>query len=138
MARKIKGPLFVNHYPKCKGKTKEIQRLAYETICLQTLSATGIDEPITITKRAVKEWLNQPFADVVAKNEALLALPELMENAIYCGFGVDKHMATAQAHIFEVSINGRRCWVIVRKFHNGEWRLHSISDNETILDIIIK
>ena len=119
-----------------KKRRKEIQRLAYATICSQILSAPGLDKPITISKKSVKEWLNQPFADVEAKNEALLTLPVLLENSQYCGWGIDKHMVTAKAHLFHVNIANHECWIVIREYHDGGCAVHSVSDNASILNII--
>lgn len=94
----------------------------------------GFNELITITKRAVKEWLNQPFADVEAKNEALLQLPQLMQSTNYRGYIIDKHDEDVKAHLFEVMIGNTKAWIIIRQFHNGKVMLHSITDSPHILD----
>ena len=84
----------------------------------------------------VKEWLNQPFFDVQAKNEALLDLQNLIESSRYCGSGVDKHFQEVTLHLFETTMGGRKCWIIVRQNHTGEYLIYSVSDNETVLKAI--
>ena len=113
-----------------------IKQLAIETLCAQQFTLPDLNVTATLPKRSVKEWLNQPFHDAEAKNEALLDLPNLIENAVYCGSGVDKHSPKVTLHLFETTIGGRKCWIIVRKYHTGEYVIYSVSDNETILKAI--
>lgn len=83
-----------------KIRRKEIQRIAYDILCKQQIIVLELSAPVEISKRAVKEWLNQPFFDIEAKNEALLRLPKLLQNAVYRGCGVDKHITTAKGAYF--------------------------------------
>lgn len=130
--RQVKKPL-----PKeIRERRKEIRDIAYKSLCSQIFSLPNFNEAAVLPKRSVKEWLNQPFFDVPAKNEALLDLQKLLSNSFYRGYVVDKHMATAKAHIYEIKIVGRKCWIIVRQFSGGEFAIYSISDNATLLDII--
>ena len=130
--RPIKKPLS----QKAKERRKEIKQLAIETLCAQQFTLPDLNVTATLPKRSVKEWLNQPFYDVEVKNEALLDLPNLIENAMYCGSGVDKHSPKVALHLFETTIGGRKCWIIVRKYYTGEYVIYSVSDNETILKAI--
>lgn len=119
-----------------KDRRKIIQRLAVETLVGEQITLPQIDNTATISSRGVKQWLNQPFIDVDAKNEALLNLQSLLDNAVYRGSGIDEHMATATMHVFETEISGHTCWVVVRQFHDGTSFIWSISDNASILDVI--
>ena len=130
--RPIKKPLS----QRAKERRKEIKQLAIETLCAQQFTLPDLNVTATLPKRSVKEWLNQPFYDVEVKNEALLDLPNLIENAVYCGSGVDKHSPKVALHLFETTIGGRKCWIIVRKYYTGEYVIYSVSDNETILKAI--
>lgn len=132
--RVIKNPLS----ERIKKRRKEIQRLAYATICSQVLSAPGINEPITISKKSVKEWLNQPFADVEAKNEALLQLPKLYQQSQYMGYVDDIHDPEMKAYIHETIIGEITCWIITRAIYKQGLRLHSITDNPNILKMLKK
>ena len=123
---------------RAKLRRKEIQRLAYETICLQSLFAPGIDEPITVSRKSVKEWLNQPFADVEAKNEALLQLPELFRQSQYMGYVNDIHDPEMKAYIHETTIGEITCWIITRAIYQHGIRLHSVTDNPSILKLLKK
>lgn len=132
--RVIKTPLS----QQVKQRRKEIQRLAYETICLQSLFAPGIDEPIKVSRKSVKEWLNQPFADVEAKNEALLQLPELYRQSQYMGYVDDIHDPEMKAYIHETIIGEVTCWIITRAIYKHGIRLHSVTDNPNILKLLKK
>lgn len=132
--RVIKNPLS----ERIKKRRKEIQRLAYATICSQVLSAPGINDPITISRKSVKEWLNQPFADVEAKNEALLQLPKLYQQSQYMGYVDDIHDPEMKAYIHETIIGEITCWIITRAIYKQGVRLHSITDNPNILKMLKK
>lgn len=132
--RVIKNPLS----ERIKKRRKEIQRLAYATICSQALSAPGINDPITISKKSVKEWLNQPFANIEAKNEALLQLPKLYQQSQYMGYVDDIHDPEMKAYIHETIIGEITCWIITRAIYKQGVRLHSITDNPNILKMLKK
>lgn len=132
--RVIKNPLS----ERIKKRRKEIQRLAYATICSQVLSAPGINDPITISRKSVKEWLNQPFADIEAKNEALLQLPKLYQQSQYMGYVDDIHDPEMKAYIHETIIGEITCWIITRAIYKQGVRLHSITDNPNILKMLKK
>lgn len=132
--RVIKNPLS----ERIKKRRKEIQRLAYATICSQALSAPGINDPITISKKSVKEWLNQPFANIEAKNEALLQLPKLYQQSQYMGYVDDIHDPEMKAYIHETIIGEITCWIITRAIYQHGIRLHSVTDNPSILKLLKK
>lgn len=121
---------------KAKERRKEIRQLAIETLLAREFMPPTLNVSATISNRGIKEWLNQPFYDAEVKNEALLDLPNLIENAVYCGSGVDKHFQEVTLHLFETTIGGRKCWIIVRQNHTGEYLIYSVSDNETILKAV--
>lgn len=119
-----------------RKRRKEIRKLAQELLLAQQFTLPTIGATATISNRGIKEWLNQPFADTEAKNEALLDLHSLLEKSVYRGSGTDEHMATATMHLFETQIGGRKCWIVVRQFHDGTCLVWSVSDNPSILDNI--
>lgn len=119
-----------------KDRRKAIRQLAVETLVGKQIALPQIGSAATISNRGVKEWLNQPFTDIDVKNEALLDLQSLLDNAVYRGSGIDEHMATATMHLFETEIGGCKCWVVVRQFHDGTCLIWSVSDNPSILDNI--
>lgn len=121
-----------------KNRRSQIREEAQKTLSGTTMSNPAFSKPINISNRAIKEWLNQPFFNPEAKNECLLYLPTLMRNAEYKGAGADKHDERIKAHLFQIKISGKDCWVIVRELENGQCNLHSITDNDTILNIIKK
>jgi len=120
--------------PEIKYRRTQIRNEAKKTLSGTTMSVQGFGKPISISTRAIKEWLNQPFANPEAKNECLLYLPMLMNNAAYMGCGVDKHDARIKAHLFQIKISGITCWVIVREMMNGECVIHSLTDNFSIFE----
>ncbi len=96
------------------------------------------NKAIFITRKGIKEWLNQPHVHYIEKNEMLLNIPEVIREAKYVGCGPDKHNESITAHVFETELAGDKTWLIVREFPDGTVRLHSISDSIKILDLIKK
>ena len=86
---------------------------------------------ILITKRGIKEFLNQPHAQYFAKNELIRDLPSLIESAKYLGrfapkAGKEKIVAT---HLYEVLIEGKQNTLIVLEDITGRCVFHSVSDS---------
>lgn len=104
----------------------------------QQFSNARFPKPITISNKGIKEWINQPHKHLAAKNELLTGIAHVIKNSIYLGCGVDKHNASVTVHIFETVVGGEKSWVIVRELPSGDCRIHSISDNKSILQYIQK
>lgn len=129
--RQIKQPLS----QEAKDRRKVIRQLAVETLVGKQFALPN-GTFANITNRSIKEWLNQPFEDAQAKNEALLELQSLLDKAVYRGSGIDKHDPNLSVYLFETDISGKKCWIIVRNYYEGEYTIYSVSDNESILDIL--
>lgn len=119
-----------------KNRRKILRQLANEKLVGKEFSLPQIGEVATISKRGVKEWLNQPFFDVQAKNEALLDLQNLLKKSVYRGKCIDRHDNNLSTYLFETSIKDKKCWIIVRNYYEGEYSIYSISDNGSILNMI--
>lgn len=122
--------------PEQRARRNEIKAEAKKLLHGVEMRNDGFDKPMTISNKAIKEWLNQPFADYMEKNEALLTLPKLIKDAQYLGRGTDEHDADAKMHLFETLIGHTKSWVIVREMHGGKCVIHSISDQPKILDYL--
>lgn len=120
-----------------KLRRKEIQQEA-SALKEQTFRNEGLERDIHITGRGIKEWLNQPHEFYSAKNELLLSMDKLIKTAEYLGYGQDKHDASIKAHLLEITIEGKKSWIIVREFSPERVEVHSISDSKKIKDIITK
>lgn len=120
-----------------KLRRKEVQQEA-SILKEQTFRNEGLDRDIHITGRGIKEWLNQPHEFYSAKNELLLSMDKLIRTAEYLGYGQDKHDASIKAHLLEITIEGKKSWIIVREFSPERVEVHSISDSEKIKDIVTK
>jgi hypothetical protein len=115
-----------------KDRRKVIRQLAKEMLVGKGIALPQIGQTATISNAKVKEWLNHPFDDAEAKNEALLDIESLMQHATYKGFVADKHDPSARAHIFEVMINGKKAWVVVREVYGEGFKIHSIMDSDKL------
>lgn len=96
------------------------------------------DRPISLSNSSVKEWLNQPHAHIAEKNELILDIKNVLEKSTYIGHANDRHNSSIKVHLFETKIKGDKSWIIIRELPNGQLKLHSISDNESITSYLIK
>lgn len=83
-----------------RRRRKEIKQEA-KTLAGRTFSNRTFDKPISITNTDIKEWLNQPHKHIEAKNELLLEIGEVVQNAEYLGAGPDKHILDVTAHFLK-------------------------------------
>jgi hypothetical protein len=112
-----------------KQRRKEIKEEA-KRLSGVILSHPFFPHDIHISMAGVKEWLNQPHKYYAEKNEALLLLPELLEQSEYLGPMPDpKHRDyILTGHIFKTQIAGNDSWIIVTETTWGECMVHSVSD----------
>ena len=111
-----------------KRYRKKLQEEAIEKYNNEVIHNEG---DILITKRGIKEFLNQPHAQYFAKNELIRDLPSLIESAKYLGrfapkAGKEKIVAT---HLYEVLIEGKQNTLIVLEDIKGRCVFHSVSDS---------
>ena len=114
-----------------KKRRKEIKEEAKTLLVGQVLSHPYFPHDIYINMSGIKEWLNQPHRHYSEKNEALLRLPELLNDAEYIDAvpdpkGRDYIMAS---HLFKTIIADSDSWIIINESIWGEYLVHSISDN---------
>lgn len=119
-----------------RKRRKEIRKIARETLAGKKIPLPQIGATATISNKCIKEWLNQPFHDVDAKNESLLEIENIMANAEYKGFVADKHDPSMKAHIFEVAISHKKAWVVIREIYDEGYKIHSIMDSDKISKMI--
>ena len=113
-------------------RRKEIRKVAKSTLTGVMFGNPKFKKPIVIKNKGIKEWIDQPFAQYMAKNEALLIIGDLIANALYLGWKKDIHNEKYVAHIFETYIGGYVAWIIVRESYNRECFIHSVTDLEAI------
>lgn len=118
-----------------KNRLKEIKE---EAAALKEMPLTNNDfgKTIRLTTKSIKEFLNQPHEHYAEKNEMLLRIHEVIQEARYVGYGTDKHDFDVKVHLFETLLKGKRSWLIVKEYSNGEINLYSISDSENILRVL--
>lgn len=106
-----------------------------ETLKGSILTNPGFRQDIRVSKRTIKEWLNQPHEHYREKNEMLLDIAHILSKATYCGWR-DYHKNNpmyTKSHIFETILSGDKTWIIVLEDINGGMMLYSISDNPKVL-----
>lgn len=86
---------------------------------------------ITITATGIREFLNQPHMQYFEKNELVLNLRNVLEEAKYLGRfeSIKKNKTFPSVHLFETSIDGVISTLIIRENRKGECTFYSISDS---------
>jgi hypothetical protein len=118
-------------------RRKEIQQEAEKFLEVQ-LTNEDFGKTVSLTRKGIKEWTNQPHMHYMEKNEMLLRIDKVLKSSRYMGSGPDEHNASIIMHLFETEIEGDKTWIIVREMSDGTVRLHSISDSRKILEFIKK
>ena len=121
-----------------KQRRTEIRQIAKTTIANKPMMIPILNRTATISNEKIKEWLNQPHKYIVEKNESLLSLEDLINNGEYIDSGVDKHDPTVIAHLIQVTIANENSWIVVRELNDGTLRIHSVSDNRSIINNLIR
>ena len=120
---------------KLKEQRGEIKKKA-KSIAGQVLSHKDFAKEINVSMASVKEWVNQPHKWILEKNELILNIREVIADSTYLGYGEDEHDPDITMHLFEITIHGEKSWVVVREMTDGYVKLHSVSDNATIVNFI--
>lgn len=86
---------------------------------------------ITITATGIKEFLNQPHTQYFEKNELVLNLRNVLEEAKYLGRfeSIKNNEKFPSVYLFETSVDGVISTLIIRESPNGECTFYSISDS---------
>lgn len=104
------------------------------------LENSGFAHKVTVSGASIKEWLNQPHEHFKEKNELLLSIHDVFKNAVYLGYTKDakQRKDVEWSHIFEISIENEKSWILVHEMKWGEYLLHSVSDSPNVIKGVIK
>ena len=114
-----------------RQRRKEIKEEAKALLAGQVLSHPYFPHDIRINVSGIKEWLNQPHKHYAEKNEALLRLPELLNESEYLDSVPDPKGRDyiVASHLFKAKIAETDSWIIVNETIWNEFLVHSVSDN---------
>ena len=122
-----------------RKRRKELQRKA-EAMRSSLLHNKGIKGDIRLTKRGIKEWLNQPFGNYEEKNESITDIKNIIKEAKYIGW-VPCHKENPmfrKSHLFETDAIGETAWIVVKEDVTGSLYLYGISDNAGVTEGVKK
>lgn len=89
--------------------------------------------PVTVSKRNIKEILNQPHKHYVEKNESILRLKSMFEESKFQGELTRRADEDFNSFLFETEIANEPSWFIVRKYDRGnDYLVYSISDQQEL------
>ena len=114
-----------------RQRRKEIKEEAKALLVERVLSHPYFPHDIRINVSGIKEWLNQPHKHYAEKNEALLRLPELLNESEYLDSVADPKGRDyiVASHLFKTKIAEADSWIIVNETIWNEFLIHSVSDN---------
>lgn len=114
-----------------RQRRKKIREEAKALLVGQVLSHPYFPHDIYINVSGIKEWLNQPHKHYAEKNEALLRLPELLNESEYLDSVADPKGRDyiVASHLFKTKIAEADSWIIVNETIWNEFLIHSVSDN---------
>lgn len=141
------GEIFTDDCPYVKnaGREAEHQVLktlwksnynwALENIRGKSVKNKNVDEEITLSRRGIKEFLNQNHDEYIIKNEMIRSIRDILENAEYIG---ETNYAGKVSKIFRTQIKGKDNFIIVNRDIDNNLFLHSITESEKVLTGINK
>ena len=108
---------------------------ALENIRGKYFKNPGIEEEIYISRRGIKEFLNQNHDDYLMKNEMIRHIEVVLGRAEYMG---ETYYGGRISKIFKTQLRGKDNYIIANYNDEGELNLHSISESQKVLTGIKK
>lgn len=108
---------------------------------MDVLRGKSVNNHLTInfSRSGIDEYLNQPHNYYFEKNEAVLVLDKMLEDAKYLGINpLYKKEGVKNSHIYEGSLMGNPIWFVVREYNDGRVFFHSCSDSSKIATGLIQ
>ncbi|MBP5797528.1 MAG: hypothetical protein J6W26_04580 [Bacteroidales bacterium] len=117
-------------------RRKEIKKIALSTLRnAEPVFHKQAQLSITITGGGIEEYLNQPHKHYFEKNEMLLRIRSVLEQATYMGIS---SLRGKKSFVFETELCGEKTWLIVNEVKGRGASLYSISDSDKVLTGIKK
>ncbi len=141
------GEIFTDECPYVKNSDREVEHQvlktlwksnfnwALENVRGKAVKNKSVDEEITLSRRGIKEFLNQNHDEYIIKNEMIRSIRDILENAEYMG---ETHYAGKVSKIFKTQIKGKDNFIIVNRDIDNNLFLHSITESEKVLTGINK
>lgn len=122
-------------YGEQKHEVKEIKKEARELLQGNKITREDFGRDISISRRSIDEWTNQPHMHYAEKNRMILYIEQVLNTARYVGRKTDNSTKPGSKwiHLFETEIQGDKSWIIVKEYQDGTTILYSISDSPNIL-----
>lgn len=108
---------------------------ALENIRGKTVRNPGIKEEINISRRGIKEFLNQNHDDYLVKNEMIRHIEDILSKAEYMGETI---YGGKTSKIFKTKLKGRDNYIITNYDIDHNLFLYSITESDKVLNGINK
>lgn len=136
------GEIFTDECPYVKKSGKEAEHQVLKTLWKSNFNWAmdnirgknarnkNTDEEINISRRGIKEFLNQNHDEYIIKNEMIRSIRGILENAEYMG---ENNYKGRVSKIFKTSIKGKNNYIIVNYNDEKKLSLYSISESSKVL-----
>ena len=108
---------------------------ALEHVRGKTARNPGIEEEINISRRGIKEFLNQNHDDYLVKNEMIRHIEDILSKAEYMGETI---YGGKTSKIFKTKLKGRDNYIITNYDIDHNLFLYSITESDKVLNGINK
>lgn len=108
---------------------------AMENINGKKVRNPGINEVINISRRGIKEFLNQNHNDYIVKNQMIRHINDILSNAEYMG---ETQYGGKVSKIFKIKLNGKDNYIIANYDIDNNLFLYSITESNKVLNGIKK
>lgn len=136
------GEIFTDECPYVKNSDREAEHQvlktlwksnfnwALENVRGKAVKNKSVDEEITLSRRGIKEFLNQNHDEYIIKNEMIRSIRVILENAEYMG---ETYYVGRTSKIFRTQIKGKDNYLIANYNDEKELALYSISQSPKVL-----
>ncbi len=113
-----------------KQRRTEIKKEAVELLIGKTVTHNKIELPIEFSVSGIKEALNQPHKYLLEKNEAVLNIIQLVQDAKYIRTDAGISNINLQFHYLKTIIANKTSYIVLKEdITNKKVRFYSIVDN---------
>lgn len=113
---------------KLKTQRTQIKAWAKKNLIGKTVTHPKISTEIYFTVTGIKEALNQPHKHIIKKNEAVMNIEKLIENAEFVRADEDMKGRKFKYHYLKTSINKDDSYIVIREVTDDITTFYSITD----------
>jgi len=113
-----------------KATRRSVLSLAKQNLLTKKVFRKEVNGKIGFTVTGIKETINQPHKAYLAKTRLIPQLDKILEKAVYLKRVkyVGKDVTAKYVHYFQIQIDNKKSYIVVKELYNGELSVYSITD----------